>query len=147
MVSLGFSKKHNKMFSKFKKILIVPLTFLLVLSCSNDDSILIDESNLLIGVWVEPIYENNIVTFKRANELLDDAYGIAFQINSVFIERHSGWCGTPPLVFGNYEGVWVQDEDMIEITIQDLFSADLITKSWRVIKLDTKNLIIEIIDS
>ena len=128
------------MIAYIKNFLIVIYSILLVLGCSEDDSHLIDESNLLVGVWVEPIYENEVLTFKRADELLDDAYGIWFKSQDVLIERTSGWCGTPPIIFYNYDGAWKQEDNLIEIDLEYRLI------KWKIITVDKQNLIVEIID-
>ena len=128
------------MIAYIKNFLIVISSILLVLGCSEDNSQLIDESNLLVGVWVEPVYENEVLTFKRADELLDDAYGIWFKSQDVLIERTSGWCGTPPIIFHNYDGVWKQEDNLIEIDLEYRLI------KWKIITVDKQNLIVEIID-
>ncbi len=112
---------------------------LLLLACQSNTDIDINSENLLIGNWVNPSYENESITFQRAASLKKNAPGVSFQKNSVFIERTSGWCGTPPLTFYDEQGTWETQDSLILITNEN-FPGNF---NWRIISLDNKQLIVK----
>ena len=118
------------------------LTILTIISCNKSDDIYIDENELLLGNWINPVYENSTTVFTSAIELKKDGYGISFLKNSKFIERHSGWCGTPPLSFSNYEGDWERNGAIIEITIDNGMAA-MYNFNLKIISLNETTLTVE----
>lgn len=119
---------------------VLLLFFFVALSCSKDD-INIDENNLLLGSWINPQYKNNKTTFKRAKSLKEDDYGISFSSQGIFIERHSGWCGTPPLIFSDFKGMWNENNNNIKINIDN--GTGISERIWKIISLDNETLVIE----
>ena len=85
----------------------------------------------MLGSWVEPIYDGETTTFKRSNSLTEDGYGITFKQDGTFIERSSGWCGTPPLIFSDYEGSFDFDDTLIKIYTEFQLSSF----QWRIIAI------------
>ncbi|MBL4606175.1 MAG: hypothetical protein JKY02_11095 [Flavobacteriaceae bacterium] len=126
---------------KLNTIKVPAFFFLLVtlLSCQTNEEIEINPTNLLIGYWGNAIYENETTTFQRINSLPDEGYGVAFKENDVFIERTSGWCGTPPLSFFNIEGTWQKEEALIMISSNGYLG----NYTWRIISLDETQLVIK----
>ncbi|WP_405563707.1 hypothetical protein [Polaribacter sp. Asnod6-C07] len=105
----------------------------------NDEEIAIDPDNLLIGNWVEPFYENETTTFKRSSILPDEGYGIAFKKTGDFIERTSGWCGTPPLTYFNVDGTFTIANDLISISTASYPSFF----GWKIIEITETNLVVK----
>ncbi|TBN02731.1 hypothetical protein EYD45_11440 [Hyunsoonleella flava] len=106
--------------------------------CEPNDEGLKDSDNLLIGHWAEPEYTDQNVTFSRVNKLPAEGYGISFKTKNDFVERSSGWCGTPPLSFSDYQGKWELMEDVITIT-QDHFPNNY---GWRIVSLTENELVL-----
>ncbi|KGL62543.1 hypothetical protein [Polaribacter sp. Hel1_85] len=121
----------------FKNIFIL-LFAVIFFSCENNDTI-IDSDNLLLGSWVEPIYDGETTTFKRGNSLPNDAYGISFIQNGDFIEHTSGWCGTPPLTFFNIEGTFELENTLISISTKSYPT----NYAWRIISLTEQELVVK----
>ena len=109
------------------------------MQCEDDDYINTDLDNLLIGSWVDPIYDGGEITFRRASTLPEAGYGISFKGNRSFVERSSGWCGTPPLAFFDYHGAWQLDNMLITIT-QDHFPDNF---AWRIASLTANELVVK----
>lgn len=107
-------------------------------ACENNE-IVINENNLLLGSWVEPIYDGKTTTFKRSNSLTEDGYGITFKQDGTFIERSSGWCGTPPLIFSDYEGSFDLDDTLIKIYTEFQLSSF----QWRIISISETELTVK----
>jgi len=127
--------------SSIKKIfffLSISLCFL-NMTCESENDIIVDSDNLLIGSWVEPNYNDEQTVFKRASSLPNAGYGILFKANGDFVERSSGWCGTPPLIFSDYEGKWELDNTLVTIT-QQYYP---INYSWRIISVTETELIVK----
>lgn len=97
---------------------------------------------MLIGYWINPVYTDSVTTFERANRFKDDAYGVAFLTENISLERSSGWCGTPPLIFADFQGKWKKNDSIITITI-DNGMAGVVDNHWKIKTLDEKHLIIE----
>ncbi|AUP78740.1 hypothetical protein C1H87_08525 [Flavivirga eckloniae] len=110
------------------------------MQCSDDDSIpVLEPDNLLIGNWIAPSYDNDEITYKRANVLPEEAYGMTFKKNGVFVERSSGWCGTPPLVFFDSEGAWQLDDKLIKIALEYYPN----NYAWQIISLTENELVVK----
>ena len=107
-------------------------------SCEDNETV-IDEENLLIGNWLEPVYDGETTTFKRGVSLSKDAYGISFKKNEDFLERTSGWCGTPPLSFFDIEGVFQLENTLISISTQSYPT----NYAWRIISLTKDELVVK----
>jgi hypothetical protein len=122
--------------------LILIFAILTIIGCNKSDDIYIDNNDILVGNWIDPEYEDSKTIFKRANELKKDGYGISFLKNNIFIERHSGWCGTPPLTFANYEGEWERKDSIIYITINNGMAGNT-SYYYKIISLNETTLIIE----
>lgn len=122
---------------QFKNIYII-LFATFFLSCENNETN-IDANNLLIGNWVEPIYNEDTTSFKRSNTLPNEAYGISFKQDGNFIERTSGWCGTPPLTYFNVDGNFETDRTLVKITTNAYPSF----YQWRIIELTENKLVVK----
>ena len=120
-----------------KKIFLLVVTITL-LSCEGNNTI-IDPDNLLLGVWVAPVYNADTTTFKRGNSLPDDGYGISFLQNGDILERTSGWCGTPPISYFNIEGTFSLNENLITISNNNYPTS----YGWRIVSLSDTELIVK----
>lgn len=123
-----------------RKLLLLTLVLgVMSLKCTNKDSINSDDDNLIIGSWVDPVYNEEEITFKKSTDLPEEAYGISFKRDGSLVERSSGWCGTPPLVFFDIKGSWEIEGTLIELT-KESFPSNL---GWRIISLTNNELIIK----
>jgi hypothetical protein len=105
-------------------LLFIPIFFL---ACEKDtlEVEALGENASIIGTWVEqddlslPQEEDGISLFSRSEDLDPDHYGFIFQNNGSFTERkNSGWCGTPPIAYDNFEGTWEPLSDtLLDITV------------------------------
>ncbi|CAF1324172.1 unnamed protein product, partial [Didymodactylos carnosus] len=89
--------------------------YLQILSTSGDKG----DDNILpiVGTWTLP--SDGYHT--RSNALLSNKSGYEFKSDGKFIQRENvGWCGTPPITYGNYDGQWnVINETMLTISSSD----------------------------
>ena len=123
-------------FKIFSVFLLSVFTFF---SCETNQEIAINSDNLLLGNWIEPIYNGEETTFKRGNSLPSEAYGISFKISGNFTERTSGWCGTPPLTFFKINGTFSLNEPLIDITSESYPT----NYTWRIVSLTENELIVK----
>jgi hypothetical protein len=101
------------------KKLYLSMIFLSVLafSCSKDD-IKINSDNLLIGVWNYEVYQGEAAVFTRSEEFTEN-HCYMFNTDGTLIERkNSGWCGTPPVSYANFNGTWkILNDTLINVTV------------------------------
>lgn len=110
-------------------------------ACTKNTEIPVNENNLLLGNWINAIYDNNkkTVTFERAENLKKEAYGVSFKEKNIFVQRTSGWCGTPPLTFFDEKGTFKVTKDLIEVKIKN-FPGNF---NWRIITLTNNKLLVK----
>jgi hypothetical protein len=128
-----------------KTTLKTVLLLLLVTSfgCSQEnETIPINESNKLIGHWINPVYSGSELQLTRANSLKNDEYGLSFLEKTQCVERSSGWCGTPPITFFDFKGTWTRTDSVLIMTIDNGLSGMQNIK-WLIKTLDNNTLIIE----
>jgi hypothetical protein len=129
-----------------KKIALVFLFMITLVSCQK----LIDPVETgnpeLTGSWIDPQYTDTIITYTRANKLVENQYGITFKESNKLVERqNSGWCGTPPITTADYDGIWTGNDSIINITIG--FWGGTIDRTWRIITMTKQKLVVSVIKS
>jgi len=102
----------------------------------------------LIGHWINPTYnaDFSVITFTRVSDFGEIEYGVAFKENQLFIERKNATgCGTPPITYGNFEGIWSSTDSTLSISVENWNGTT--DYQWRVTSLDHQNLTIEVLDT
>ena len=118
---------------RIKIWILILFPFLLLVSCNND--IEINESDLLIGNWINPVVNDTIYIFERSLKLQEDAYGLTFDVSCKFTERTiSGWCATPPVSYTDNEGEWSRNDSIISVST--IYWGGLVDYKWKVISVD-----------
>lgn len=128
----------NYRIMKFKSTYLV-FFITLFFACESNNEVAIDADNLLLGNWVSPTYDEEKITFIRGSGLPSESYGIAFQQNGNFIERTSGFCGTPPLSFFNVDGTFSLEKDVIQIK-KEGYPAFY---GWKILTLTEEQLVVK----
>ncbi|MGD9202695.1 MAG: hypothetical protein PVI26_14130 [Chitinispirillia bacterium] len=60
-----------------------------------------------IGLWVQMKFLDRKVIYEKSIEFDKNKPGIEFKSDNSLIKRQIiGWCGTPPVTYGNYTGTW-----------------------------------------
>ncbi len=122
------------------KILMI-LAVVVFTACDKDDEKIEDDSSELVGYWINPVVNDSMIIYERADRLKDDDDGIAFNSNHEFIERkNSGWCGTPPISYSDYEGIWERSESIVNITVG--YWGGTLEYRWEIVSVDNKELTI-----
>ena len=125
-----------------KTILKTVLFLLLVttIGCSQEnETIPINESDKLIGHWINPIYTGSELQLTRASSLKNNEYGISFLEKTQCVESSSGWCGTPPITFMDFQGTYTKNDSIIIITLDN----GMQNIKWKIKTLNDKTLIME----
>lgn len=122
---------------------ILFLVLVTTIGCSQEnETIPINASNKLIGHWINPVYTDTELQLTRASALKDDEYGISFLEKTQCVERSSGWCGTPPLSFMDFQGTWTRTDSVLIMTIDNGINGMQDIK-WIIKTLDNKTLLME----
>ncbi len=66
------------------------------------------DTKLLSGVWVPT--QNGVLEWTEVIPKNKRCY--VFRANgSLIVRQNVGWCGTPPITYGNYNGTWKRTSD------------------------------------
>lgn len=124
-----------------RNILII-ITIMALASCQEQpDFESTGLESLLIGSWSQSEYEDTTLTLKRVNSLPDDDYGIAFLSDGELREwKNVGWCGTPPITYGEFEGTWEITGDSV-VEIQTTYWGGEIILKWHILEINQKKLV------
>jgi len=120
---------------KYALIIIISLV---VYSCSSDDSVsIVDNNNLLLGKWISPeLSDTGTLVFTRANSFINGR-GMEFKRNGEMIHRNAGFCGTPPLTYSNYDGIYNVSNDTLS---GQLFNSHINNISFELVSITTTSL-------
>ncbi len=102
----------------------------------------------LVGYWTYSNYDetDNISIYDRKAKMPTDEYGMCFKSDGSFLElKNAGWCGTPPISYGTFEGSWTQSGDTLFITVGFWGGTEKLTKLIN--SVDKDHLRLKIIDS
>ena len=112
--------------------------FLLFSSCEKNN--LSPEAGELEGIWIEKGYEENISIFEKAKKIDENKYGFEISEGGIFLEhKNSGWCGTPPISYANYDGTWKYESDSI-LVIDVGYWGGTISYKLEIVELTTNTL-------
>lgn len=102
----------------FKQLFIVFVFALLSISC-KENPLVIDPSDNIYGVWIYESSDSNFAVMKKAQNFDESKPGFSIYKDGKFIERkNSGWCGTPPISYSNYEGEWNKKSDeLLQVSV------------------------------
>lgn len=115
-------------------VCIIPL-----IACEETIEPKVNNSDPLIGSWINPAYIDTLWRYERADALKDDCPGITFKPDGLLIERkNAGWCGTPPITYANYNGTWTRNDSLIRITVG--YWGGEADYQWKVISVDDRYL-------
>ncbi len=101
-----------------RQLFLVFLIAASFISC-EENSLIIDPADNLYGVWIYESSDSNFVIMKKAQNFDESKPGFSINKEGKFIERkNSGWCGTPPISYSNYEGEWNKKSDeLFEVSV------------------------------
>ena len=119
--------------------LIIFLFALILIACEQNNENAAANADQLIGSWYNPQYNDSIVTYERSEGLVDNDYSFSINEDKTFIERkNSGWCGTPPISYADFDGIWSNNDSIIEITVD--YWGGTAEYTWKIISIDAATL-------
>lgn len=100
-----------------KNLLFVVTLLFISIGCSKDN-IQIDPDSFLLGVWNYSDFNNNDNIYIRSFEFIEN-HCYEFNSDGTMTERkNSGWCGTPPITYADYQGTWnIINDTLIQINV------------------------------
>jgi len=127
------------------KKLIFLMVMVLLLSCEKElmEMEALGANAGIVGTWIEVGYQGDTTLLKRAGKLNEVKYGFTINEDGSFIERkNSGWCGTPPISYANYDGSWEAVSDsLLNVTVG--YWGGMMTYQIRVVSLQGEDLAIK----
>lgn len=112
---------------------------MIIFACQKENEIFFNGTDKIIGCWINPTAVDTLWKYTRSKSLKDNDYGFVFKSDQWFVERkNSGWCGTPPISYADFDGTWTIKDSLINITVK--FWGGLADYQWRVISVDDNNL-------
>jgi hypothetical protein len=122
------------------RIILFSLLFVLgISSCKKSDNRPSYPDDSLVSAWIHPQYTDSIITFERSEKLIPGDYGLLLKNNYSLTERkNSGWCGTPPIVYGDFEGNWSKSNDTLNMEVG--FWGGTTHIKWQVLSVDDNEL-------
>lgn len=64
-------------------------------------------SDKLCATWVYSGFEDGCRKFVKSRKFKRKKSGISFKTDGTLKKRQNvGWCGTPPITYGNFNGTW-----------------------------------------
>jgi len=126
------------------KQLVFFIGVLLLVSCEKDSMELdaLGSNASIVGTWVEDGQKGDTLLLQRSGAFDKEKYGFTINDDGSFIERkNSGWCGTPPIAYDNFEGNWEAVSDsLLDITVA--YWGGMMTYQIRIVYLDAEELAI-----
>ena len=101
-----------------RKIFFGLIALAALFSCSKEASELDARSLSIVGKWENQTYKNDTITFTKAPEKKEYEYLLEFKLDGSLMERkNSGWCGTPPIAYADYDGSWEMNDSIIKVSV------------------------------
>jgi hypothetical protein len=129
-----------------KTFFLIVLISISLISCQKDEIPLLKGNADLVGSWINPQYTDTLITYDRAQNLVENQFGYTFKSDNTLIGRQlNGWCGTPPISTADYPGTWTCDNSFVNITTG--YWGGEVDLTWKVVLLNDQKLVISIIKS
>ncbi|HLP53579.1 MAG TPA: hypothetical protein VK151_01050 [Fluviicola sp.] len=123
--------------------------FAAVILCSVSSFVSTTEKHdPLIGTWVYAEYDEQeeAMIYTKASSFEEDKPGIEFKASGKLVKRQNvGWCGTPPIDYGNNDGTWKQTSDSI-ITISYHYWGGTAEEDWQIVQVSDTKLMVKQLD-
>lgn len=118
-----------------KKLLLLLPLIVCLMSC-EENSELNTLEELIPGEWIRAGNQDTLIVMTKVNRLPGNEYGIIFLENGGLKEvKNVGWCGTPPITYGEFEGSWEVSPDSILLIGSKYWGGDM-SMSWKIVKID-----------
>ena len=122
--------------------LLSALIIILFYNCEKEDNNPEYSTTDILGTWINPEYSDSVITFERTADLVENDYGIKFNNDYSLIERkNSGWCGTPPISYADFDGSWSETDSTITFTVD--FWGGIVEETWLIQEVNSEQLIVK----
>ncbi len=122
---------------KMKQHLFLAIAIVFLYSFDSFDKTIQQD---LVGIWVNKSYENSQTTYVKHSNFKKNEAGIEFKKEGKLIVRQNvGWCGTPPITYGNHNGTWEQTSDST-VTITYKYWRGIAKEDWLILAVSEKQL-------
>jgi hypothetical protein len=129
-----------------KTILSFFLLIVLLAGCAKTDHFPEPAAADLTGIWVNPEYTDSTISFQRASAFTKNEYGLHFRSENQLTERkNEGWCGTPPIVTADYEGLWTMSDSTLQIHVP--YWGGMAEYNWKLISVSSDHLMIRVLSN
>jgi hypothetical protein len=126
-------------------IVIHSVLFLLFFHPTNFGKTSIEVENL-IGFWETSNYNDSYIVYSKIDNFRNDGAGIQFLKDGKLLKRqNSGWCGTPPISYSNFEGTW-ELKDGNKVSINYKYWGGEIQETWEINYLEKNSMKIRVLD-
>lgn len=116
------------------------IIMILAISACNEEAANRPSEDLIIGNWSHIEYQDSIITLERVSKLPEDEYGISFHEKGELTEwKNSGWCGTPPISYGQFTGNWELKNDSV-VSIEAEYWGGTMIMEWKIVHIDQQQL-------
>lgn len=101
------------------------------------------EEKDISGYWLNNSSDGNNIVFSKVKAFQDDRSGYHFiSGGKMEIRQNSGWCGTPPISYKNYDGQWEMESDSV-IHMKYQFWGGIVEERWKVVLQEKNELIVQ----
>jgi len=92
-------------------------------------------------MWTYASYEGDVLEYRKVSEF-ENMPAIQFNEDGTMLKwQNSGWCGTPPISYGKYDGTWSYTSDS-KIKLRYDYWGGEIEEEWEIVSLKSKRLIV-----
>ncbi|MFH1118529.1 MAG: hypothetical protein V1775_01815 [Bacteroidota bacterium] len=101
-----------------KIALISLITLLLLMTACKKESLPLPEApDVINGCRINPQYDDSVVVYGKAPALVEGS-GFRFGENESLKEhKNAGWCGTPPITYGDFKGTYSVNDSIIAAAV------------------------------
>lgn len=120
------------------------------MGCQKHREIEANALGFIIGNWSNAVYTDSTILFTKSVLWPENEYAVSFQANNRVVERKNiGFCGTPPITYGDFEGNWllIFEGNSTTIEIQTTNYAGPVFYKWKILSISEQHLEIKILDN
>lgn len=118
----------------FNSILII-LICVGINSCKSESGEI--KEDILLGTWVLSGVEKGLYAFEKEKMFNNNRPGIRFDSKGKLIKHQNvGWCVTPPITFGEFNGKWKKISDSL-LKISYDYWGGIAEEVWKIIELNS----------
>jgi len=126
-----------KIFGYLLILLILPLA-------SAFDSADDKELGTLFQKWVFVDSHDDGILYESGSRFKEDKSGMEFMKDGTMVVRqNAGWCGTPPISYGNFSGTWTAISKT-EVALEYAYWGGTIKSTMTIVKLNKKELLVKL---